>query len=126
MPMFHAVAWVDHQSAQILQFDAEHVQAHKLKAHAHQTRQHGSSVRTEHEYYGGICDALVGISEVLVVGPKTGLADFRHYVEKHRAADGKRIVGWEVSEHPTENQLVAMARQYFLKYDRMVGTPTPS
>ena len=26
----------------------------------------------------------------------------------------------------SENQLVAMARQYFLKYDRMAGNPTPS
>jgi stalled ribosome rescue protein Dom34 len=126
MTMFHAVAWVDHQSTQILQFDAEHIQAQKVKAHSHHTRQHGSSVRTEHEYYGEVCDALAGVPEVLVVGPKTGLADFRHYVEKHRAPTGKQIVGWEVSEHATENQIAAFARQYFLKYDRMSGTPTPS
>lgn len=125
MTMFHAVAWIDHQGAQILQFDAEHLQAQKIKAHSHHTRQHGSGVRTEHEYYGEVCDALAGIAEALVVGPKTGLADFRHYVEKHRESTGKRIVGWEVSERPTENQLVAMARQYFLKFDRMAGTPTP-
>jgi len=60
------------------------------------------------------------------VGPKTGLADFRHYVEKHLPALGKQIVGWEHSDRPSENQLVAMARQFFLKYDRMSGTPTPS
>jgi len=69
---------------------------------------------------------LAGINEVLVVGPKTGLADFRHYVEKHRPAVGKQIVGWEHSDHATDNQLVALARQYFLKYDRMAGTPTPT
>jgi hypothetical protein len=126
MTMFHAVAWVDHQNAQILQFDAEHVQAQKLKSHSHHTRQHGSSVRTEHEYYAEVCDALPGIAEVLVVGPKTGLADFRHYVEKHRAATLRQIVGWEVHERASDNQIVAMARQYFLKYDRMAGTPTPS
>jgi stalled ribosome rescue protein Dom34 len=126
MTTFHAVAWVDHQGAQILQFDAEHVQAQKVKAHSHHTRQHASSVRTEHEFHGEVCDALAGISEVLVVGPKTGLADFRHYVEKHRSAASRCIVGWEVAERATENQLVAMARQYFLKYDRMAGTPTPS
>lgn len=126
MTMFHAVAWIDHQNAQILQFDAEHVQVQKLKSHSHHTRQHGSSVRTEHEYYAEICDALPGIAEVLVVGPKTGLADFRHYVEKHRAATLRQIVGWEVHERGSDNQLVAMARQYFLKYDRMAGTPTPS
>jgi stalled ribosome rescue protein Dom34 len=126
MTLFHAVAWVDHQSAQILQFDAEHIQAQKVKSHSHHTRQHGSSVRTEHEYYAEVCDALAGVSEVLMVGPKTGLADFRHYVDKHRASVDRQIVGWEVQERISEAQLVAMARQYFLKYDRMAGTPTPS
>lgn len=126
MTMFHAVAWVDHQNAQILQFDDEHIKAQKVRAHSHHTRQHGSNVRTEHEYYAEVCDALPGIAEVLVVGPKTGLADFRHYVEKHRAATLRQIVGWEVHERASDNQIVAMARQYFLKYDRMAGTPTPS
>ena len=60
MTMFHAVVWIDHQSAQILQFDAEHVQAQKVKAHSHHTAQHGSTVRTEHEFFGHVCDALVG------------------------------------------------------------------
>ena len=126
MTTFHALAWVDHQQAQILQFDAEHVQSQKIKAHSRHTRQHGSAVRSEHEFYGEVCDGLAGIAEVLVVGPKTGLADFRHYVEKHRPALGKQIVGWEAHEHATDNQLVALARQFFLKYDRMAGTPTPS
>ena len=125
MTTLHAVAHIDHQSAQVLQFDAEHVQSQTVKAHTRQTRQHGSSVRTEHEFFGQVCDALAGIQEVLVVGPHTGQADFRHYAEKHRPETARRIVGYETADHPTENQLVALARQYFLKYDRMAGTPTP-
>ncbi|MBN8493246.1 MAG: hypothetical protein J0M00_17700 [Burkholderiales bacterium] len=126
MTTFHALAWVDHQQAQIFQFDAQHVESQKIRPHSRHTKQHGSAVRSEHEFYAEVCDGLAGITEVLVVGPKTGLADFRHYVEKHRPAVGKQIVGWEAHEHATENQLVALARQFFLKYDRMAGTPTPS
>jgi stalled ribosome rescue protein Dom34 len=122
-PLFHAVAWVDHEQAQILQFDAEHLQASKVKAHHHNTRRHQSQVRTEHEYFGSVCDALQGISEVLVVGPKMALADFRHYVEKHRPHTLPLIAGWEVSEHQTEAQLVAMARRFFLKYDAFAADP---
>jgi len=124
--MFHAVVWIDHQNAQILQFDDEHIQVQKVKAHSHHTRQHGSSVRTEHEYYAEVCDALAGIAEVLVVGPKTGITDFEHYIGKHRAAVTKQVVGYEVVDHPTDKQLVALARKYFLKYDRMNGVPTPT
>ena len=126
MTTLHAVVHVDHQVAQVLQFDAEHVQSQKVKAHTHHTRQHGSAVRTEHEFFGHVCDALAGIEEVLVVGSHTGQADFKHYADKHRPETAKRIVGYETVDHPTENQLVAMARKYFLKYDRMAGTPTPT
>lgn len=126
MSLFHAVVWLDHQTAQILQFDAEHVQAQKIKAHAHQTRQHGSTVRTEHEFFGSVCDALAGITEVLVTGPHTAQADFKHYVDKHRPETAGVVVGYETVDHPSDNQLVALARQYFLKYDRMAGTPTPT
>lgn len=122
----HAIVQVDHHNAQILQFDAEHVQAQRVKAHTHHTRQHGSAVRTEHEFFGQVCDALAGIPEVLVVGSHQAQADFRHYADKHRPETARRIVGYETTDHPSENQLVAFARQYFLKYDRMAGRPTPT
>ena len=126
MTTFHAVVWIDHQNAQILQFDPEHVQASKIKMHSHQTRQHGSAVRSEHEYFGAVCDGLAGIHEVLVTGSHQVQADLRHYIEKHRPQLALQIVGYETVDHPSENQLVALARKYFLKHDRMSGTPTPS
>jgi stalled ribosome rescue protein Dom34 len=125
MPTFHAVVWVDHQRAQVLQFDPEQVHAQTIKAHDHYTAQHGSRVRTEHEFFGEICDALKGIVEVLVTGPRTGVADFRHYLGKHRPDIGAHVVGFEVVDHPTDNQLVALARKFFLRIDRMKGIPTP-
>lgn len=126
MTTFHAVVRVDHQAAEILQFDAEHVQAQKVKAHSHHTAYHGSKVRTEHEFFAEVCDALAGIPEILVTGSHQSMADFRHYVDKHRPALAPHIVGWEAVNQPTPAQLVALARQYFLKFDRMSGTPTPS
>jgi len=126
MTLFHAVVWVDHQSAQVLQFDDEHVQASKVKAHSHHTPQHGSGVRTQHEFFGEVCDALAGIPEVLAVGPRTGLSDFEHYAKKHRAETAARVVAYEVVDHPSEKQLVALARKQFLKIDRMAGKPVPT
>ena len=123
MTLHHAVAWIDHQNAQVLQFDAEHVEAAKVKASSQHSRQHGSDVRNAHEYFGHVCDALAGIPEVLVVGPHTAQADFRHYVEKHRTETSRRIVGFETADHPTENQLVALGRKYFLKVERMGLVP---
>lgn len=126
MPRSHAVIWIDHHTAQILQLDADQAQATTVKAHTHQTRQHGSSVRTEHEFFGEVCDALATTHEVLVTGSHAALADFRHYVDKHRAPLARQIVGWETVDHPTEPQLVAFGRKYFVKHDRMAGTPAPN
>jgi hypothetical protein len=125
MTLFHAVALVDHHSAQVLQFDAQQVAAHKIHAHAHYTRQHASGVRSEHEFFAEVCDALEGIAEVLVTGGHTGLADFRRYVEKHRPLTAARITGYEVVDHPSEKNLVALARQHFNRHDQMAGLQVP-
>lgn len=126
MTSLHAVVWLDHQTAQVLQFDAEHVQAQKIRTHTHHTAYHGSKVRTEHEFFGEVCDALKGIAEVLVTGSRTATADFKHYLDKHRAETARQVVGYETVDHPSEAQLVAHARKYFLRHDRMAGTPTPT
>ena len=124
MSLFHAVVLIDHHSADVLQFDADQVQAHKVKSHEHDTRQHNSGVRTEHEFFGQVCDALSGITEVLVTGAHTAQSDFRHYVEKHRPTLSKQIVGWETVDHPSEAQLVALARKFFHAHGNMGGAPT--
>jgi hypothetical protein len=121
MSLTHAVVWVDHQSAQVLRFDAEHVEASKVRAHTYHTAQHGSAVRSQHEFFGEVCIALAGIPEILVVGSHTAIADFRHYIEKHRPQLAPCVVSYDVADHPTENQLVALARKAFLKHDQMTG-----
>jgi stalled ribosome rescue protein Dom34 len=122
MPHSHAVVRIDHQKARVLKFDAEHLEARKIKEHSDHTRQHGSEVRTEHEYFGEVAAALSGIAGVLITGPHTALADFHHYVEKHRPELDGPIVGWEPVDHPTDGELVAFARKRFLEHDRMAGT----
>ncbi len=125
MSLIHAVAFVDHHSAQVLQFDSTQVVERKVRAHLKYTRQHGSEVRTEHEFFAQVCDALEGIAEVLVAGGHTGQADFKHYVNKHRPQTAQRIIGYEVVNHPSENELVALARKHFVKYDTLMGTRAP-
>ena len=126
MSLLHAVVWTDHQSAEVLQFDHEQVLATKLKAHTHNTAQHGSAVRSEHEFFDALCDALDGVNEVLVTGSRTAIADFRHYADKHRPQTAAHIAAYEVVDRPSENQLVALARKYFLAHPTMVKTQKPA
>jgi hypothetical protein len=63
---------------------------------------------------------------VLMTGSHTTLADFRHYADKHRSQTASRIVAYEVVDHPSENQLVALARKYFVKFDQIAGISAPT
>ena len=65
----------------------------RAQQRTHHTGQHGSAVRAEHEFFGDVCDALAGITEVLVTGSHTAQADFKHYVTKHRPAVAAQIAG---------------------------------
>ena len=123
MPLIHAVLHIDHHRALVQQFSKDEVHAEKIKDHKHYTRQHASGVRTEHEFFGEVCDALNGLDEVLVAGSHTAQADFRHYVAMHRPALEKHLVGSETVDHPTDAQLVALARDFFSKFDRVHAAP---
>lgn len=50
-----------------------------------------------------------------------GLADFQHYANKHRPLTAPRIIGYVVVDRPSENQLLALARKQFAKYEQMGG-----
>lgn len=122
MPHTHAVVWLDHQAASIHEFGGDATFTRKLKAHHHTTRQHNSDVRAVHEFFAEVCDAIATDKEVLVTGSHTALADFKHYVIKHRSALEPRISGWEVVDHLTDGQLIAFARDFFVRYDNLKGT----
>lgn len=109
----HAIAFIDHHHADILPLDTPGATARHLKAHVHPTGQHGSEVRTQHEFFASVCAVLDESGSVLVAGSHTANADFRHYADKHRPQTAKRIAGYEVVDHPTENQLAALGRRYF-------------
>ena len=121
MSFFHAVVWIDHHAAQVLKFDATQVLGQEIKAHVHYTRQHGSEVRSEHEFFGEVCDAMKDVAQVLVVGSHTAQADFRHYVERHRDPVARLIVGWDTIGRLSTNELVALARRFFSTHERMAA-----
>jgi len=119
MPFKFATVWTDHNHAEITRFDSETAETHKLRAHAHPTGQHASAVRAEHEFMAQVCAAIEAVPQVLVTGSHTVLADFKHYVDKHRAQADKHIAGYEVVGSLTEGQRLAQARKYFADLERL-------
>ena len=123
MPLSHAVAWIAHLDVHVIQFEAQQSVDQRIRQRAHFTRQHGNQVRGQHEFFGEVCEALVGIRSVLVVGHHEAQSAFRQYVSKHRPALALHIVGWETVDHPTEAEVLKLAREFFVRQGEMVATP---
>ena len=114
-----AVIHLTHEAAHAIEFDDESTHTSNLVRYAHATRQHGSIVRSQHEYFGAVCDLLDEFPRVVVAAGHTSLADFQHYLAKHRPRTTDRIAAFEVVDHPTDNQLVALARKRLEAVDRL-------
>lgn len=121
MSLSQTLVLLDHHSARIQHLDGSAPQG--VKEHAHQTRQHASGVRSQHDFFRDVCETLAPFKEILVLGSHTAQADFRRYVDKHRPALAKQLVGWETVDSPTPAQALAAARAFFERFDRMAGRP---
>ncbi len=123
MTTFHAVVWMDHSQAHVLMFDREHVEAQRVKARSHHTPKHGH-VGADKDFFKQVAEAVAGVTEVLLTGPANAKIEFRDFCKHNAHTVDKAIVDVVSSDHPTDAQLVAMARQYFLKYDQTAADPT--
>lgn len=122
MTTFHAVVWLDHQEAHVLMFDREHVEAQRIHSRSHHKHQGKSNDLAQ--LYGDTAKALHGTHEVLLTGPGRARDEFRDWCQQHDAALAKAIVDSVPSDHPSDAQVVAMARQYFKKFDAMAADPS--
>jgi stalled ribosome rescue protein Dom34 len=121
MSTFHAVVWMDHSEAHVLMFDRAHVEAQRIPSRSHHKHQ-GKSADLN-RYFEDIAQALKNTREVLLTGPGLARTQFRDWCAQHRAAVAEVVVDSVAADHPTDAQLVAMARQYFKKFDNMTADP---
>jgi stalled ribosome rescue protein Dom34 len=120
MTTFHTVVWLDHTEAHVVMFDRDHMEAQKIKSRSHH-KNHGKN-EDYSAYFADVANAAAGAQEVLVTGPGLARGQFRDWCKQHQAAFANTIVDSVSSDHPSDAQLVAMARQYFKKFDNMAGT----
>ena len=122
MSTFHAVVWMDHNEAHVLMFDREHVESQRVKSRSH--HKHQGKGGDASAFYADIAKALQGTHEVLLTGPGAARNEFREWSQSHAKSAAGVIVDSIASDHPSDNQLVALARQYFKKFDAMAADPT--
>ena len=122
MSTFHAVVWMDHQEAHVVMFDREHVEAQRIHSRSH--HKHQGKAGDTAAFYADVAKALTGTHEVLVTGPGLARNEFRDWCAAHQKSTAAAIVDSIASDHPSDGQLVALAKHYFKKFDAMATDPT--
>jgi stalled ribosome rescue protein Dom34 len=105
--------------------DVEKSIIHPAKPHKHLHAKSGSigagRPSEDKNYYHDIVEALKGAQEILVVGPAQAKLQLIKYLHAHDQAMADKVVGVETIDHPSDGQLVAYARKYFVAKDRMLS-----
>ena len=127
MQNYHAVVWLDHREARVFFFDRHNVKEIDLtttnpNAHLHHRAGSLSGHRAPEDqaFFHHIVDALQPAMEWLIMGPGSAKVELVKHIHKHDHQLIDRLVGVETADHPTDKQIVAHARKYFNKADRML------
>jgi len=117
MSTFHAVVWIDHQEAHVLMFDREHMQAQRIHSRSHHT--HQGKPTDSAALFADVAVALAGVHEVLLTGPGMARDQFAAWCHSHSKVVAAAIADSILSDHPSDAQVVALARKYFHKSVQM-------
>ena len=81
----------------------------------------GSRQPEDQHFYHEVVEALSGASEILIVGPGHAKLELIKHIHSHDHGIVDKVVGVESVDHPSDAQLVAYARKYFVAKDRMLS-----
>ncbi|MBK8065625.1 MAG: translational machinery protein [Betaproteobacteria bacterium] len=126
MSHFHAVVWMDHAEAHVLQFTEDAAERTLVHAHGKHRQIHhrkgavGSGKAPEDiAYFHAVIESLKGAQEILVVGPASAKQEFKKHLDTHHKDVAAKVVAVENADHPTDGELLNHARKFFLAADRM-------
>jgi len=127
MSHYHAIAWLDHREARIFHFSATGAEGIVINSHSPNRHLHhragtrtGNRAPDDHDFFDAVLGALEGAQEWLIVGPGLAKTAFVGYVRAHRPQDIRRIVLVEPLDHPTDGELLRLARKRATAVDRML------
>jgi hypothetical protein len=125
MSYYHAVVWIDHAEAHVLEFSGSMSARKRVRNANHAQVHHKAGVigsrRSDADapYYKGVAASLADAGEILILGPSTAKLELLRYLHRHALDVGAKVVGVETVDHPTDAQVLAYARARFRAVDRM-------
>ncbi len=121
MSFDHVIVWLDHAQAHVIHFTPETAANEIIKTHSTHTKSEktGGGRHESKPYFNDIANALQGALEILIVGPGNEKLAFLKYLLKHQHHLAEQVISLETVDHPTDLQLLAYARKYFVGAARL-------
>ena len=126
MSHFHAVVWIDHAEAHVLHFTPDEVEAARVVAegkhphlHHHRGTLGSGKAPEDRAYFDKVVKSLAGAQQILITGPANEKHEFKKHLEAHAKDIAARVVAVETSDHPTDGELLKLARRFFVAAGRM-------
>ena len=118
--------WIDHREARVYAIardnsDLTEITSDSPVHHIHRKADHVGlgTVPADPEFLGDVAKALSPAKAILICGPGKARTELAGYLNDHAPAVGKRVWAIEAMDHPTDGEVVALARKYFRAADRM-------
>lgn len=124
---YHIVVWIDHRAAHIFPFNRNEADHTIVRHHDAAQRIHrkagprGSGhVHEDKDYLAEVAEALRPAGEILITGPSLAKTELKTYLDQHEPLIAAKVVGVEALDEMSDNELLAFARKYFSRADRMM------
>ena len=124
----HAVVWIDHLRAVVIDFSIDKENVHLVESNTEHRQIHrkakslgSGKAEEDHDFFDDVVAAIGNAREVLVVGPGMTKTTFVKDLEHRHPAVSKLVVAVETADHPQLDQLLTYARKYFRKVDNLRG-----
>ena len=126
----HTVVWIDHQIAKVLHFSAdtsEMVLIHSTNPNQHLHHKANSNdsghAPIDKKINERVAEAIEGSEAILIAGPANAKTELVAHLKHARPTVAAKISAVEPMDHPTDGQLLAHARRFYVADDRMQGRP---
>ncbi len=117
--MANYVVWLDSAHAKIFELHPEEAVEEKtlwrkeIRHHTGVEKEHNNHKNGE-KFFHEVAALLTDANELLLVGPGEAKVHFRTHLESHHHPQvAKKIVGVETVDHPTDGQIIALAKKFF-------------
>jgi stalled ribosome rescue protein Dom34 len=126
LPFHYAVVWIDHREARVFHLaegkpEAMVIRPDNPTRHIHhKANSIGSGHADEDQkFLHAVTEAVVDAREILITGPANEKDALAKHMRQYDPRIAEAIVGTETVDHPSDPELVALARRYFRAADRM-------